>query len=176
MNNTRQFLKIKVNYSIEDVNKILNNYLEHNSFIQTNYNDERVLKLNNLFAKQSFYDTYIKIYLINNELTIIGWINYKNTEYGFDDKLDLEDFSFHGNWKPTQQLYDIFFAIVNGFKSNDDNIICEKRLKEEIVVPQEENLFVTNIKFAENKNNSKIITVITFLIIFGISFLIIWLS
>lgn len=172
MNNTRQYLKFKINCSTEELNIILNSYLIYERYIQTYYNDEKVLKLNSFFAMQSFYDTYLKIYLTNSELTVIGWITYKGIEYGFDDKLNLEDFAFRGNWIPIQQLYVLFRDIVSRFKFDDQNeFICEKRKLEDIIEPQEENLFVPNLKFCKNKSYAKIIAIIVLFIFFGIPIL-----
>lgn len=163
MNNTRQILNFKINTSAQEINNLLNNYLKKNNFIQTDYNDEKVLKLNSLYAKQSFYATYIKIYLSNDEITVIGWINYKGKEYGFDDKLDFKDLSNDGNWKPIKELYSIFFTIASSFKI-DDNIKCEKVLSRDIKIPEIQNLFIPNIEFGENKNHMKYSGAITFTI------------
>lgn len=172
MNNTRQFLKLKISCSINDLNEILNNYLIYNRFIQTDYNNEKVLKLNSFFAMQSFYDTYIKIYLINSELIVIGWITYKGIEYGFDDKLDLDDFAFRGNWQPIQQLYVVFRDIVAGFKiDNQNDFVCEKKILEDIVVPQGENLFVPQVKFGKNKSYIKFFVIIVLIVFFVIPML-----
>ena len=163
---SRQFLNFKINRSPEEVNIILNNYLIYNRFIQTYYNDEKVLKLNSFMAIQSFYDTYIKIYLTNTELTVIGWVTRKGIEYGFDDKLDLDDLAYCGNWKPIQPLYVLFRDITHGFIiDTKGDFVCEKKETKDIIVPQVENLFVPNIKFGKNKNYSKIIGVSIILIL-----------
>ncbi len=174
MNNTRQVLKLKINCSAEEVNKQLNDYLTSNQFIQTDYNGEKVLKLNNLYAKQSFYQTYIKIFLSNEEITIIGWINYKNAEYGFDDKINFEDLAYQGNWQPIRELYSIFFTIASNYKTND-NIYCEKLPVENIREPEYQNLFYPNITYEENKNYMKYSGAIT-LTIFSVIIYIISLT
>ncbi len=149
MNNTRQVLKLNINYPAEEINKQLNTYLECNHFIQTDYHGEKVLKLNSFSAKQSFYRTYIKIFLSNREITVIGWINYKNVEYGFDDKLDFENLDTCGNWQPIRELYSIFFTIASNYKM-DDTIYCEKLPVETIKEPQNQNLFYPNIQYGED--------------------------
>ncbi len=171
MNNTRQVLKFKINCPADEINKQLNNYLEHNQFIQTDYNGEKVLKLDSLYAKQSFYRTYIKIFLSNDVITVIGWINYKNIEYGFDDKLDFEDLASRGNWQPIRELYSIFFTIASNYKI-DDNVYCEKLQSENIKDPEYQNLFYTNIKYSEDKNYMKYSGAITLTIFAVILYLI----
>ena len=140
-------------------------------FIQTDYNGEKVFKLNNLYAKQNFHRTYIKIFLSNDEITVIGWINYKNIEYGFEDKLDLEDLSSQGNWILIKELYSIFFTIAHNFKADND-VYCEKLPVENIKKPQYQNLFSTNIKYGEDKNYMKYSGAITLTILSTILYLI----
>lgn len=150
MNNTRQVMTFKINCQATEANELINKYLEQNNFILTEYNGEQVLKLNNLWSKQSFYKTYIKIYLNIDEITIIGWIKYKDKEYGFDDTLDLKNTDKESNWQPTKELYSIFFTIAYNFKQ-DDNVYCEKMPVNNINIPQIKNIFVPTLPMKEDK-------------------------
>ena len=150
MDNTRQVLKLKLNCSAEEANNLINNYLNVNKFIQTDYNGEKVLKLNSLWAKQSPYKTYIKIFLTTDELIVVGWVNYKEKEYGFDDVLDFEDTTKQGNWEPIRQLYSIFYSLAYNFKI-DNNVYCEKLLVNDINIPEIQNLFVPTVNIGEDK-------------------------
>lgn len=154
MENTRQVLQFKINCSAQEMNEQLNQYFKVNHFIQTDYNGERVLKLNSLYAKQSFYQTYLKVYLSEDEIIVVGWINYKGVEYGFEDKLDFEDLSFSGNWQYTKHLYSIFFTIAYNYKI-DDNVYCEKVLATEINPFKDNNLFVISLPYTLNISYSK---------------------
>lgn len=142
MENTRQILKVRFNKNIDEVNEIINFYLKSNKFIEINYNGEKVLKHNSFMAKLEGVKTYLKIHLSNNELTLIGWVVWKNVEYGFDDELELDEPYKESNWKLSKNLFSIFFAFASGLNELDGTIICKKVNSNEAIFPNEENKFI----------------------------------
>ena len=144
MSNTRQILKLKFDKDIDEVNDIINSYLQSMKFIEIDYNGEKVYKHNSFMTKLDFHKTYLKIHLTNNKLTLIGWIVSKNTEYGFDDILDINNVGKESNWNLTKNLYNMFYAFGSGLNSPNNEILCKKVSSNEAVLPAEQNLFVYN--------------------------------
>ena len=141
MENTRQILKVKFNKDIDEVNDIIKNYLYNMRFVEVDYNGEKVLKHNSFMTKLDFFKTYLKIHITNNELTLIGWVAWKEIEYGFEDVLDLDQPYKESNWQVTKNLYNMFLAFASGLNIKDNSIICKKIKTSEAVFPNEKNMF-----------------------------------
>lgn len=142
MENTRQVLKVKFNKNIDEVNEIINSYLKSCKFIEVDYNGEKVLKHSSFMTRLDFFKTYLKIHLSNDELTLIGFVVWKNKEYGFDDILDLNEPYKVSNWKVTQNLFNMFFAFASGLTIEKEKIMCKKINSNEAQLPTIENKFI----------------------------------
>lgn len=142
MENSRQILKVKFNKNINEVKEIINLYLVSNKFIEVDYNGEKVLKHNSFMTKLDFFKTYLKIHLTNNELILVGWVVWKNVEYGFDDVLDLNEPYKMSNWKVSQNLFNMFYAFASGLCKNNNEFECKKVNSIDAVMPIETNLFI----------------------------------
>lgn len=142
MENTRQVLKVKFNKNIDEVNEIINSYLKSCKFIEVDYNDEKVLKHSSFMTRLDFFKTYLKIHLSNDELTLIGFVVWKNKEYGFDDILDLNEPYKVSNWKVTQNLFNMFFAFASSLTIEKEKIMCKKTNSNEAQLPTTENKFI----------------------------------
>lgn len=142
MENTRQILKVKFNKDINEVNDIINSYLKSCKFIEVDYNKEKVLKHNSFMTKLDFFKTYLKIHLSDNELTLIGWVVWKNVEYGFDDVLDLNEPYKESNWQVSKNLFNTFYAFAAGLNIENGTIMCKKVNSNEATLPNEENKFI----------------------------------
>ena len=141
MENTRQILKVKFEKNIEEVNEIINSYLKSCKFIEVDYNNEKALKHNSFMTKLDFFKTYLQIHLSNDELTLVGWVVWKNVEYGFDDVLDLNEPYKQSNWQVSKNLFNMFFAFASGLSTENSQFVCKKVNSNEAPLPNETNLF-----------------------------------
>ena len=95
-------------------------------------------------TKLDFFKTFLKIYLSNDELTLVGWVVWKNVEYGFDDVLDLNEPYKESNWQVSKNLFNMFSAFAAGLTDGNNQILCQKVNSNEATLPNEQNLFVYN--------------------------------
>lgn len=141
MENTRQILKVKFEKNIDEVNEIINSYLKSCKFIEADYNNEKVLKHNSFMTKLDFFKTYLQIHLSKDELTLVGWVVWKNVEYGFDDVLDLNEPYKQSNWQVSKNLFNMFYAFASGLSAENSQFVCQKVNSNEAKLPSEANLF-----------------------------------
>lgn len=144
MENTRQILKVKFDKDVNEVNDIINSYLKEMRFIEIDYNDETVFKHNSFMTKLDFFKTYLKIHLSENELTLVGFVVWKNVEYGFDDTLEIDDPYKQSNWQVSKNLYTMFYAFASGLNIGNNQVICKKINSNNALFPNSENLFKYN--------------------------------
>lgn len=120
---SRQILEISTKKSMEDIKKLIANALKQKRFHVEKYNNEDVICYSDLGSYlMDGIKTYLKFYIKEGNVIIVGWARRGKREFSFGESVDLNNYV--SNKRKTGSLSDQLYGIMDLLKEPDSIVKC----------------------------------------------------